>query len=210
MIKVLLVDDHTLFREGLKQILSETADIIVTGEASNASEAMDLICRVDYNMIVLDISMPGRTGLDVLMQLKVMKSKVRILVLSMYAEEEYALRALKCGAAGYLRKNSVSKELIEAIHKVSSGRKYISPELAEQLAAEVGRETSVFPHMNLSNREYEVMCMIAAGKTVQQIAAELSLSKSTISTHRGRLLKKMKKSTNAEITHYAIKEKLII
>lgn len=210
MIKVLLVDDHTLFREGLKQILFETADIIVTGEASNASEAMDLICRVDYNMIVLDISMPGRTGLDVLMQLKVMKSKVRILVLSMYAEEEYALRALKCGAAGYLRKNSVSKELIEAIHKVSSGRKYISPELAEQLAAEVGRETSVFPHMNLSNREYEVMCMIAAGKTVQQIAAELSLSKSTISTHRGRLLKKMKKSTNAEITHYAIKEKLVI
>lgn len=209
MINVLLVDDHSILREGIKRILSETPDITVTGEAASASESIDLMWKNKYDVIVLDIAMPGRSGLDVLKQLKGVQANIQVLILSMYSEKEYALRALKNGAAGYLEKKSAAKELIEAIRIVALGGKYVSRDLASQLATEVGKETSGFPHMSLSNREYEVMYMIATGKTVQQIANELLLSKSTISTHRGRILTKMKMTTNAEIIYYAIKERLV-
>lgn len=209
MIKVLLVDDHALFREGLKQILSEDSNIEVRGQAENALEAIDLFWKDEFDVVVLDISLPGRSGLDVLMQLKDVKPTTKFLILSMHDEEEYAIRAFKVGAAGYLKKNSGSKELIEAIYRIASGRKYISRYLAEELATDLGRRKSIFPHKELSNREYEVMCMIASGKTVKEIAGELSLSISTVSTNRARILEKMKMRTNAELTHYAIKENLV-
>ena len=208
-IRVLLADDHLMFREGVKEVLSHTPDIVVTNEAGNAQEVLDKMHNVDFDVIVLDISMPGRNSIDILKQLKQMKPHLQLLILSMYPEDQYAYRAIRAGASGYLTKSKATKELIEAIRKVASGRKYISPEVAEQLAIDLERDFNGPLHRRLSDREYEVMCMIASGKTVKQIAEELALSVSSISTLRARMLRKLEMRTNAEVTHYAIKHNLV-
>jgi len=209
MIKILVADDHTVVRKGLKQILSETPDIVVADEASNGQEVLDKVWENEYDVVLLDIAMPGRSGLEVLEELKRTKPKLPVLILSMYPEEQYAIRVLKTGAAGYLTKESAPKELIEAIYKVSSGRKYVSVSLAEKLAVNLEIESSKKPHETLSNREFQTLCLIASGKTVKEIAEELSLSVKTISTYRERILDKMNMKTNSELTYYAIKNDLV-
>lgn len=209
MLKVLIADDHPVVREGLKQIVTETQDMVVAGEANNGQEVLNKIREGDYDVIVLDITMPGRNGMDVLRQLRSERPRLPVLMLSIHPEEQYALRALRAGASGYLTKESAPDELLVAIRKVSWGGKYISSSLAEKLAfkLEVGREQA--PHETLSDREYQVMCRIASGKTVMEIAQELSLSEKTISTYRSRILEKMEMKNNAELTYYAIKNGLV-
>jgi DNA-binding NarL/FixJ family response regulator len=209
MIKILIADDHSIVREGLKQILAETSDMKVVDEAINGQEVLDKVLKNDYDLIVLDISMPGRDGLDILKQLKSDRPKLPVLVLSMYPEEQYALRVLRAGASGYLTKESAPEELIKAIKKVSTGKKYISPSFAEKIAYIVDINTEKPPHETLSDREHQVMCMIASGKTVKEIADELVLSIKTISTYRTRILEKMGMKNNAELTYYAIKNRLV-
>ncbi|MBI5641386.1 MAG: response regulator transcription factor [Nitrospirae bacterium] len=191
MIRILIADDHTIVREGLKQILAETPDMIATGEASNGQEALDKATKDDFDVLLLDISMPGRSGLDILKQLRTEKPRLAVLILSMYSEEQYAIRALRAGASGYMTKESAPDELIEAIRKVALGRKYVSPSLAEKLAFNLEAGSDRLPHESLSDREYQVMCMIASGKTVKEIADELALSIKTISTYRSRIVEKM-------------------
>jgi len=209
MIKILIADDHAIVREGLKQILAETPDMVVADEASNGQEVLNKVWEKEYDVVVLDISMPGISGLDILKQLKSQRPKLPVLVLSMHPEEQYAVRVLRAGASGYLTKQSVPDELIMAIRKVSLGRKYVSSFLAEKLASDLGIETEKLSHETLSDREYQVMCMIASGKTVKEVADELFLSVKTISTYRSRILEKMKMKSNAELTHYVIKNKLV-
>jgi DNA-binding NarL/FixJ family response regulator len=190
MIKVLITDDHPLFREGIKRMLSETSDMVVADEASNGQEVLKIVEKNDFDVILLDISMPGRSGLDIIKQLKCDRPELHILILSMHSEEEYAERALKAGAAGYLVKKTTPDEVVTAIRKVSMGKKYVSSSLAERLACHVGQNFKKLPHETLSDREYEVMRMIASGKTLKEIAKELSLSRKTISTHRSHILEK--------------------
>jgi two-component system invasion response regulator UvrY len=208
MIRILIADDHRIVREGLKQILAENPDMVVADEASNGQEVLSKVWERDYDVVLLDISMPGRSGLDILKQLKTDRPKVSVLVLSMYSEEQYAMRALRAGASGYMTKESAPDELIEAIRKVSAGRKYIGPTLAEKLAFSLADDDRP-PHENLSDREYQVMCMIASGKTIKTIADELALSVKTISTYRTRILEKMQMKNNAELTHYSIQNHLV-
>jgi two-component system invasion response regulator UvrY len=208
-IRVLIADDHTIVREGLKQILAETPDMAVVDEASNGQEVLDKAAEVGPDVVLLDISMPGRSGLDILKQLKTDMPGTAVLVLSMYSEEQYALRALKAGASGYLTKESAPDRLIEAIRLVSRGRKYISASVAEKLAYNLEQGEEKPPHENLSDREYQVMCMIASGKTVKEIAADLTLSVKTISTYRTRILEKMGLRNNAALTHYAVQNRLV-
>jgi two-component system invasion response regulator UvrY len=209
LIKILIADDHRIVREGLKQILAETRDMVVEGEASNTQEVLKKVGEGEYDVLLLDISMPGRSGLDILRQLKSDHAKLSVLVLSMYSEEQYALRALKAGASGYMTKESAPDELIEAIRKVSTGRKYISPTVAEKLAFSLESGDERPPQETLSDREFQVMCMIASGKTIKAIAEELALSVKTVSTYRARILEKMRMNNNAELTHYAIQNKLV-
>jgi len=209
MIKIIVVDDHTIVRDGLRRILVDTPDIVVAGEASNGQEVIKKVGNNDYDLILLDISLPGRDGLDVLKQLKCTKPEVPILILSMYPEEQYAVRSLRAGASGYLTKQNSSDELIDAIRKLAQGRKYITPSLAEKLAFEMVVDARKFPHETLSDREYQVMCMIGSGKTVKEIGEELSLSVRTISTHRAHILEKMKMKNNAQLTYYAIRNALV-
>jgi len=196
-------------REGLKQILSETPDIVVAGEASTAQEVLNEVWENDYDVVLLDISMPGRNGLDILKELKSVKPDVHVLVLSVHPEEQYAVRMLRAGASGYLTKESAPDELIAAIRKVSLGGKYVRSSLAERLAFNLGVDAEKPPHERLSDREYQVMCMIASGKTVNEIAGEILLSVKTISTYRSRMLKKMDMKNSAELIHYAIKHRLV-
>ncbi|MDA8104900.1 MAG: response regulator transcription factor [Nitrospiraceae bacterium] len=209
MIRILIADDHRIVREGLKQILAETPDMIVMDEASNGQEVLGKIWENDFDVVLLDISMPGRSGLDILKQLKSERPRLAVLVLSMYSEEQYAMRALRAGASGYMTKESAPDELIEAIRKVSTGRKYISPTVAEKLAVSLEAKDERPAHENLSDREYQVMCMIASGKTIKTIADELSLSVKTVSTYRTRILEKMQMKNNAELTHYSIQNRLV-
>jgi len=209
MIKVLIVDDHTIVREGLRQILEDTSDIVVTGEASSAQEVLNRVKNNNFDIVLLDISLPGRSGLDVLKQLKSIKPGLPVLILSMHPEEQYAIRSLRAKASGYLTKESASDELIKAIRKVSQGRKYITSSLAERLAFELEDSSSCSSHDKLSDREYQVMCMIASGKRVKDIADALSLSVKTISTYRTRILKKMNMRNTSQLIHYAIKAGLV-
>ncbi len=209
MIRVLIADDHPIVREGLKQILSDTDDILVVDEADRGSAVLNLTMRNNYDVILLDISMPGRDGLEVLKELKQLKPKLPVLVLSMYPEEHYAVRVLRGGASGYLTKSSAPDELISAIRKVASGRKYISSTLAERLTYELDRDADKPLHEILSDREYQVMNMLATGKSVKEIADELSLSVKTVSTYRSRILGKMNIKNNAEIVLYAVQNKLV-
>ncbi len=208
-IRVLIVDDHAIVREGLKQILADTDDLEVGGEAETSVEAIKLARLQPWDLVLLDISMPDRNGLETLQQLKKEHPALNVLMLSMYREAQYAVRSLKSGAAGYLNKQSAPDQLVQAIRHVASGRKYITPELAEELASELSGDREALPHKSLSNREYQTLCMIAAGKTVSAIAETLALSVKTVSMYRARLLEKMHFQNNAELTHYAIKHGLV-
>ena len=208
MIKILIADDHAIVRKGLVQILADSPDTFAVTEASTGVEALAKVIGGDFDLVLLDISMPGRGGLDVLKELKSFYPKLPVLILSMHPEEQYAVRALRSGASGYLSKGSASVDLLSAINKVLSGGKYISTSLAEKLADILDRNTDKAPHETLSNREDQVMRMIGAGKTVTEIAAEMSLSVKTISTFRVRILRKMRLKNNAELTQYAIQNGL--
>ena len=207
MIRVLVADDHTVVRRGVLQILSEAADMIAAGEASTGREVVQAVLEDDYDVILLDISMPNGSGLEILKQLRALKPELYVLVLTMYPEEQYAVRALKAGAAGYLTKESAPTELIAAIRRVSQGRRYITPSLAERLVDRLGADGP--RHEILSDREYQVMCELAAGRTVSEIAVELSLSPKTVSTYRTRVLEKLNLNNTAEIMRYAIQHRLI-
>ena len=209
MIKILIADDHPIVRQGLKQILHEAPNMVVADEASNGQEVLEKVWKNNYDVVLLDISMPGISGLDILKQLKSHKPELSVLVLTVHPEEQYAVRVLRAGASGYLTKESAPDELIKAIRKVSLGRKYVSSSLAEKLAFDLEIDSEKPLHETLSDREYEVMCMIASGKTVKEIAEELFLSIKTISTYRSRILEKMKMKSNAELIHYAIKNRLV-
>ncbi|MGZ8294516.1 MAG: response regulator [Telluria sp.] len=208
-IRIIIADDHAIVREGLKQILADTGDIMVAGDAENGNDAIKLARRGDADVLLLDISMPDRSGIEVLKQIKKEKPELAVLMLSMHREDQYAIRSLKAGAAGYLTKQSAPKELVNAIRQVASGLKYISPALAQELANHVGEDHQTALHETLSDREYQTLTMIASGKTVGAIAKELSLSVKTVSEYRARLLVKMKLKNSAELTHYAIKNQLI-
>jgi two-component system invasion response regulator UvrY len=209
IIKVFIADDHAIVREGLKQILAETRDIVVAGEAENGLDAIRLFRKSDCQVMLLDISMPDRSGIEVLKQIKKEKPEMAVLMLSMHREDQYAIRSLKAGASGYLTKQSAPRELVTAIRQVAGGLKYISAALAQELANHVGDDHEAPPHDTLSDREYQTLTMIASGKTVGAIAKELSLSVKTVSEYRARLLVKMKLKNSAELTHYAIKNQLI-
>jgi DNA-binding NarL/FixJ family response regulator len=209
MIRVLIADDHAVVRQGLKQILGGTPEMLVAGEATNGQEVLDKVRAETWDVVVLDISMPDRSGLDVLKQLRSERPKLPVLVLSMHSEDQYAVRVLKAGASGYLTKDSAPDELVKAIRKVVSGGRYVSSFLAEKLAFEIGTDSSRLPHETLSDREFQVLRLIAAGKSVTEIAAELYLSPKTVSTYRARLLQKMNLGTTAELMHYAMQNHLI-
>ena len=193
----------------MRQILSEESDIGEVGEAQNSQEVLELVRKKSWDIVVLDITMPGRGGLDVLKELKELHPKLPILILSMHPEDQYAVRALKAGASGYMTKESAQDELVKAIRKILQGGKYVSPTLAEKLAFNLEVRTEKPLHETLSDREYQVMLMIASGKTVSRIAEELALSAKTIDTYRTRILEKMKMKTNAELMKYAIRNKLV-
>jgi two-component system, NarL family, invasion response regulator UvrY len=207
--KILLTDDHAVVRQGLKLILADHFKRAVFGEARNAQEAMSRVARENWDVAVLDITMPGRNGLEALQDIKRLRPKLPVLVLSMHPEDQFAVRLLKAGAAGYLTKESADEELVGAIKKVVDGGRYISPSLAERMASYLNVDVEIAPHERLSDREFLVLRMIASGKTVSQIAAELSLSVKTISTYRARSLEKMDMKNNAELTHYAVQKKLV-
>ncbi len=208
-IKVAIADDHAIVREGLRQICSGTKDIIVVGNAENGLETIKLTRLGNCDVLLLDIILPDRTGIDVLKQIKKEIPKLPVLMLSIHREDQYAIRALKAGAAGFLNKQAAPAELINAIRQVAAGRKYISPSLAQELANQIGFDHETPLHETLSDREYQTMVMIASGKTVSDIAAELLLSVKTISMYRSRVLTKMKLRHNAELTHYALKNNLV-
>ena len=209
MIKVLVADDHAVVRRGLRQILAETSDILVGGEASTAAELWQLVERERWDSVILDIEMPGRSGLELLGELKRQHPKLPVLILTVYSEEQYAVRAIRAGASGFLTKESAPNQLVAAVRKIASGGRFITPELAERLASSLAGDSDALPHEALSDREFQVLCMIASGKTVSQIGQELSLSVKTISTHRTRILAKMNMKSNSELTHYAIKSRLV-
>jgi two-component system, NarL family, invasion response regulator UvrY len=209
MIKILIADDHSIVREGLKYMLMGFPEMVVAGEAANGQEVLDLLRTGEaWDVVVLDISMPGKTGLEILQEIKQQNPRLPVLILSMHPEEQFAIRCLKAGASGYVGKQSVSVQLVEAIRKVHSGGKFLSPDLAERLAYYVEKDTDKPLHESLSNREFQVMLMLARGKTVTEIADELSLSVKTVSTHRTRVLEKMGMKTNADLVQYAMQNKL--
>lgn len=209
MIRILVADDHAVVRNGLKQIVSDTPDMVVAAEASNGQEALNKALEDDYDIVLLDITMPDRSGLDILKEIKSQKPELPVLILSMHPEEQYAVRALKAGAAGYLTKESAPEELIMAMRRVSGGGKYVTSSLAEKLASVLETSAEEPLHQALSDREYQVLCMIASGKRVKQIANELFLSAKTISTYRSRTLRKMNMNNNIELTRYAIQNQLV-
>lgn len=209
MIKVMITDDHAIVRQGLKQILSETEDISVTGEAETGFQALELVRQYGFDVILLDISLPDRNGIEVLKQIKKEYPAVAVLMLSMHNESEFALRALKGGASGYLSKQSAPAQLVTAIRTVASGHKYITPILAEELANSVTAGSDQPLHATLSDREYQTLCMIAAGKALSEISAAMCLSPKTVSVYRARLMEKLKLANNSELIRYAIKHNLV-
>lgn len=209
MVKILVADDHAVVRQGVKQILADDFEQAVIGEASNIHEVLDLARKQQWDVVILDMTMPGRSGLDALKDLKQRHPKLPVLVLSMHPEDQFAVRVLKAGAAGYLTKDSAAEELVTAIQKVLQGGKYISASLAEVLATSLSDDLDTLPHLMLSDREFQIFSLIASGMTAQQIARELSLGISTISTYRSRILQKLKLKNNAELTRYAFQHQLV-
>jgi DNA-binding NarL/FixJ family response regulator len=208
MINVLIADDHDIVREGVKQIVSETKDIVVGGEARTGAEALDRARAGGWDVVILDLNLPDRPGLDVLAQLRAVAADVPVLILSMHGEASYAARALKAGASGYVSKSTAREHLVIAIRKLANGERFLTPELAESLAFGMmgTRQTG---HQSLSDREFQVLCLIAAGCAPREIAAELNVSVKTIATHRARLLQKMGLRNNAELVRYAIDHRLL-
>jgi DNA-binding NarL/FixJ family response regulator len=209
MIKVLIADDHDIVREGVKQIVSETSDIIVGGEAHSGAEAIEQVRAGGCDVVILDLNLPDRSGLEVLSQIRSIAPLVPVLVFSMHQEASYATRVLKAGAAGYVSKHSARAHLLTAIRKVAAGERYLTPELAESLAFGVLDDANVKLHERLSDREFQVLCLIAAGKPPREIGAELNVSVKTVATHRARLLAKMGLKNNAEVVGYVIEHDLL-
>jgi two-component system, NarL family, invasion response regulator UvrY len=209
MIRILIADDHAIVRAGLRQFISDQADMSVAGEAATGAEAVSLVRAEPYDVVLLDISMPDRNGVDTLKQLKQIRPEMPVLMLSAHAEEQYAVNLLRAGAAGYVSKDSASMQLVAAIRTVALGRKYVSQDLAQQLADGVSGHGDAPLHTHLSQREFQIFCKLAAGMPVSKIAAELFLSVKTVSTYRSRVLEKMGMKTNADLTYYAIKNRLI-
>lgn len=208
-IRILIADDHFVVRQGLKLILKDHFSDPVIGEASDANQALEMSWAHEWDVILLDISMPGRNGLEALKDIRQNRPKTPVIVLSMHPEEQFAIRVLKLGAASYVQKDSAGDELINAIQAALRGNKYITNSIATRLADHVGQDASQQPHELLSDREYQVMCMLASGKTVKEVGAELSLSVKTISTYRSRILEKMDLRNNSEIMRYAVRQHLI-
>jgi len=209
MLKIIIADDHPIVRAGMKQIISEASDLVVADEAGDGRQLLTKIRKQNFDVVILDLSMPHMDGLDVLKQLKIEMPKLPVIVLSIHPEDQYALRVLKAGASGYVNKVSAPDELISAIRKVYRGGKYISPAIAEKLAFQLDANFKEMPHEALSDREYQVLCLLASGNTVTDIADELALSVKTISTYRARILEKMDMKNNAELIHYAVQNKLV-
>ncbi len=207
--RILTVDDHAVVRNGVKILFEGRLETVTFGEASNAEEAARLVREQDWDVVVLDITLGDRSGIEVMKELKLIRPKLPVLILSMHSEAQFARRAFKAGASGYITKDSLPDELAAAISKVAGGGKYVSPTLAEMLLVNIDSGVDREPHETLSDREFEIMCLIASGKTVSEIAELLSRSVKTISTYRARILEKMGMRTNAEITHYVIQNKLI-
>jgi len=209
MINILIADDHSVVREGLKQIISCNADMTVLAEAGSGNEAIEKIGKNTFSVVIMDISMPGKNGLDTMKEIKVMHPDLPVLILSMYPEEQYAVRFFRAGASGYLTKKSAPEELVNAIRTVSKGKKYVSPSLAEKLVGELDVRTEKSLHSSLSDREFQVLCLIASGKTSGEIAGELFLSVKTVSTYRARILEKLRLKNTAELINYAIQNQLV-
>jgi two-component system, NarL family, invasion response regulator UvrY len=209
MLRILTVDDHAIVRNGVKNLFEGSSRNIAFGEASNAQEAVRLVREQEWDVVVMDITLGDRSGIDVMKELKLIRPKLPVLILSMHSEAQYARRAFKAGASGYINKDSLPDELANAILKVANGGKYVSPTFAEMLVMGMDHNEVKEPHEGLSDREFEIMCMIASGKTVTEIAELLSRSVKTISTYRTRILEKMGMHTNAEITYYVIQNKLL-
>lgn len=204
MIRVLIADDHAIVRRGLKQLLLEQYPTASIGETGDAGDLIAKVMSQEWDVVICDINMPGRSGLDALQQIKELSPKLPVLVMSMYPEDQYALRVLKAGASGYLGKETIHDDLVKAIETVRMGRKFITPSIAEKLANALDKETNSPPHEQLSNREFDVFKLLAAGKSVSEIASQLSLSATTVSTYRARILEKMAMRSNSELTRYAI------
>lgn len=209
MIRVLLADDHAIVRAGLREVLTDTGDIEVAGEATNGQEVLALIRGRDFDVAVLDMSMPGRSGLDLIKLVRAEKPKLRILILSMHSEQQYAVRAVKAGASGYLTKDSAADELVAAIRRIAAGGAYVSPETAERLVLDSSPGAETAPHTLLSDREFQVLQMIAGGKSITEIAQQLSISVKTVSTHKTRLMEKMGITNQAELIRYALENNII-
>ena len=209
IIRILVADDHPVVRQGLKQIVAGTTDIFVVDEAATGQEVLDKVRSNYFDVVLLDITMPGASGLDILKQLRSERPELAILILSMHSEEQYAARVLRAGASGYLAKESAPDELVAAVRKISLGGRYVSPSLAEKLASDLAVDTQEPLHQTLSDREYETMRLIASGKTTAEIAEQLSLSPKTISTYRSRILEKMGMRSNTELTLYAVRNRLL-
>jgi DNA-binding NarL/FixJ family response regulator len=209
VIRILIADDHAILRRGLKEILVRELEGAVCGEAEDAQQVLAQVQNCEWDLVTLDITMPGRSGLDVLKDLKALCPKLPVLVLSMHLEEQYGRRILKAGASGYMNKKSAPEELIKAIRKLLAGGTYVSPALAERLALDLKRDVTRPVHEILSDREFEILRMIGSGKTVTQIAGELHVSVTTVSTHRARILEKMHMTTTAELMHYALSNRLV-
>jgi DNA-binding NarL/FixJ family response regulator len=209
VVRVLLADDHAIVRAGLKEILADTGDIEVAAEATNGQETLARVREQDFDIAVLDMSMPGRNGIELIKLVKAEKPGLRILVLSMHSEAQYAVRAIRAGASGYLSKDSAADELVAAIRRIAAGGAYVSPETAERLALDAGRGADALPHTRLSDREFQVFRLIAGGAAVGGIAKQLSLSVKTVSTHKTRILEKMGFASQADLIRYAIEHKLL-
>jgi DNA-binding NarL/FixJ family response regulator len=208
-IKVFIADDHSIVRRGLVQVISDTPDMLVVGEAENGNELLIKVKKLKIDIVVMDLDMPEKSGWDVIVQLQVDFPKIPVIILSVYPEDDYASIFFQAGASAYLNKTSAPEQLVEAIRKVVQGGKFISPSFAEKLAFDLGKDKKIFPHETLSHREFQVFHMIASGKTVKKISEELSLSLPTINTHRSHMMKKMGISSNAELIHYAYKNGIL-
>lgn len=209
MIRVLVADDHPLLRNGLRQILAQEPDLMVGAEAEDSDQTLEYVEREPWDIVILDITMPGRSGLDVLRDIRRKHSELPVLVLSMHSEDHFAVRAIKAGANGYISKDNAAAEVVRAIRKILTGKKYVSAKLAEILADSLNDATERPRHETLSDREFQVLCQLASGKTVSQIASEIMLSVKTVSTYRARILEKMDMRNNAELTRYAIQNGLV-
>lgn len=209
MVRVVIVDDHAILRRGLSQIIDECQSMSMVGEAENSAQALQLLRKTPCEVVVLDISLPDRNGIETLKLIRKEFPKLKVLMLSMHPEEQYALRALRAGASGYLNKQSAPAQLLSAIDSVSRGRKYVTPAVAEELANSVGDDSTEAPHQKLSMREYQTLCLIASGKSLTEIGRQMAISIKTVSVYRSRVLEKMRMKHNAELTHYAIKNNIV-